>query len=189
MAVAPLCTTSGPYIAIRILQGIFGAPVESLPEISLTDIWFTHERPRYLAWYGWSLAMAGKLAPMLSGFINAGMGWKWTLWWCAIFEAMAFIYCFLFMEETNYDRKHTISATSNTVVADQTPSESDVQTGDSKHPSSPQQTDFETGEVQWQRKTYVDKLSLKDKARPNQLLDHFIAPFKGFTYPAIVYAG
>ena len=38
MAVAPMCTTTGTYLAIRILQGFFGGPVESLCEISMTDI-------------------------------------------------------------------------------------------------------------------------------------------------------
>lgn len=38
MAVTPLCTTAGPYTAVKILQGFFGAPVESLCEISMTDI-------------------------------------------------------------------------------------------------------------------------------------------------------
>lgn len=41
--------------------------------------WFTHERPRYLAVYGFALAFAGKLAPTLAGFINYGQGWEWTL--------------------------------------------------------------------------------------------------------------
>ena len=34
LAAAPLCTTSGPYLANRILLGFFGSPVESLAEIS-----------------------------------------------------------------------------------------------------------------------------------------------------------
>lgn len=38
MAVTPLCTTAGPYTGVKILQGFFGAPVESLCEISMTDI-------------------------------------------------------------------------------------------------------------------------------------------------------
>lgn len=100
MATAPLCTTSRTYQASRILLGLFGAPVESLCEISIADIvspspkdqiqlrslvliaspqWFIHERHNYMAWYGWSLALTGKLAPMISGFINTGMGWEWTL--------------------------------------------------------------------------------------------------------------
>lgn len=79
LATAPLCTTSGTYTANRILLGFFGSPVESLAEISVTDVWFVHERPKYMAFYGWSLALTGKLAPMLAGFINVGMGWEWTL--------------------------------------------------------------------------------------------------------------
>ena len=47
----------------------------------------------------------------------------------------------------------------------------------------------EVGEVIWQRKTYWDKLGFKDKKRPNRLLPIMIAPFVGFTYPPVVYAG
>ena len=79
MSVTPLCTTNGPYLATKILQGFFGAPVESLCEISMTDIWFAHERPLFLAVYGLSLAASGKLAPVFAAFINTGQGWKWTL--------------------------------------------------------------------------------------------------------------
>lgn len=38
LAVTPMCTTVGPYTGVKILQGFFGAPVESLCEISMTDI-------------------------------------------------------------------------------------------------------------------------------------------------------
>lgn len=79
LATAPLCRTPGTYLANRILLGFFGSPVESLAEISVTDVWFVHERPKYMAFYGWSLALTGKLAPMLAGFINVGMNWEWTL--------------------------------------------------------------------------------------------------------------
>lgn len=126
---------------------------------------------------------------MLSGFINVGMGWKWTLWWCSIFNAMAFVYCFLFMEETNYDRKHQHSST--TTVAPESTNEKTtaVEGSTEKAPATPVASDSETGDVQWPRKTYIDKLGLKDKKRPNRFMDIIIAPFKGFTYPAVVYAG
>ncbi|KAH7160474.1 major facilitator superfamily transporter [Dactylonectria estremocensis] len=187
LATAPMCTTSGTYLANRILLGFFGAPVESLPEISVTDIWFAHERPTYLAWYGWSLALCGKLAPMLSGFINVGMGWKWTLWWCAIWNAIALIYCFLFMEETNYDRKHHLQPQEVAQPSPETSASPDNQKGEKTVASA--QPDYESGEVQWPRKSFKDKLSLKDKKRPNRVVDIMIAPFKGFTYPGVVYAG
>ncbi|KAK8057938.1 MFS general substrate transporter [Apiospora saccharicola] len=201
LATAPLCTTSGTYTANRIILGFFGSPVESLCEISVVDVWFAHERPKYLAWYGWSLALTGKLAPMLAGFINYGMDWQWTLWWWAIFIGIAFVYLFFLMEETNYDRKLQDHA-----PATQTPLENTTRTvssetsgvglagahdADSKTPASvgSPSEDRETGEVAWPRKSYWDKLGIKDEKRPNRLLNIMWAPIKGFTYPAVVYAG
>lgn len=195
LATAPLCTTTSTYTANRIILGFFGSPVESLCEISIVDVWFVHERPKYLAWYGWSLSLTGKLAPMISGFINYGMGWKWTLWWCAIFNAIAFVYCFLLMEETNYDRVPGHASTrgpaatwqSMTTIVPET--RATFQAAQAKDSSAAPSKACEPGEVLWPRKSYMDKLGIKDKKRPNRLLDIAIAPFKGFTYPAVVYAG
>jgi MFS family permease len=198
LAAAPLCTTSGPYLANRILLGFFGSPVESLAEISVTDIWFNHQRPKYMALYGWSLSMCGKFAPMLSGFINVGMGWKWTLWWCSIICGIGFVYCFLFLEETNYDRKHTVNQSHLEDPAHDEPKLEDhstskgadvtekPSTGEAKSLDAP---DRETGEVIWPRKSYWDKLGFKDTKRPNRLVPIMLAPFVGFTYPPVVYAG
>ncbi|KAF5967084.1 transporter protein HOL1 [Fusarium bulbicola] len=186
---APLCKEAGPYLANRIILGFFGSPVESLCEISIADIWFTHQRGKYMAWYGWSLALCGKLAPMLSGFINVGQGWQWTLYWCAIWNAMGFIYCFFLMEETNYDRKHDQLSPRPVAPA----SQASTQGGDGEKTVTLDMTSSsdrgESAEIQWPRKTYLQKLSIKDKPRPNRLVQIMIAPFKGFTYPAVVYAG
>lgn len=189
LATAPLCTTSGTYTANRIILGFFGSPVESLCEISVVDVWFAHERPKYLAWYGWSLALTGKLAPMLAGFINYGMDWKWTLWWWAIFCTFAFLYCFFLMEETNYDRKLSpaLPPQANSPVVYATLVQARHAESKAAAPVAPE--DRESGEVARPRKSYIDKLGLKDKKRPNRLLNIAMAPFKGFTYPAVVYAG
>ncbi|KAE9574607.1 putative MFS-type transporter [Colletotrichum fructicola] len=198
LATAPMCTTKHTYLASRILLGLFGAPVESLCEISITDIWFAHQRPKYLALYGWGLSMTGKLAPMLSGFINVGMGWKWTLWWCAIFNGIALVYCFLFMEETNYDRPArledhetpVISEAQRTESATGSEEESKVaNTTEKQGTPTTNPVDSETGQVMYPRKTFVQKLGIKDKPRPNRMLDIALGSLRGFTYPSVVYAG
>lgn len=137
--------------------------------------------------------MCGKLAPMVSGLINVGMGWRWTLWWCSIFCAIGFVYCFLFMEETNYDRKHV--SNNSTTEPDVYPApKSNIDMASNEKTTSGEikprdSEDREVGEVIWQRKTYWDKLGFKDKKRPNRLVPIMIAPFVGFTYPPVVYAG
>ncbi|KAJ3950022.1 uncharacterized protein N0V96_001158 [Colletotrichum fioriniae] len=198
LATAPMCTTKHTYLANRILLGLFGAPVESLCEISITDIWFAHQRPKYLALYGWGLSMTGKLAPMLSGFINVGMGWKWTLWWCSIFNGIALVYCFLFMEETNYDRPARLvedrTSLGHAAGAQEQHNGSDADEKSSdkageKNLTNAKPIDTETGQMIYPRKTYIQKLSVKDKPRPNRMLDIALGGLRGFTYPSVVYAG
>jgi hypothetical protein len=118
---------------------------------------------------------------------------RWTLWWCSIFAAIGFVYCFLFMEETNFDRRHFNNHPTTENAVHTTPgsdtdmaSHEKLATGEVNPRIS---EDRQTGEVIWQRKTYLDKLGFKDKKRPNRLFPIMVAPFIGFTYPPVVYAG
>ena len=43
MVWAPYTKTNGQWIANKIIQGFFSAPVNSLTEISVADVYFTHE--------------------------------------------------------------------------------------------------------------------------------------------------
>lgn len=76
---APYTKTNGQWIANKIVQGFVGAPIESLCEISVTDIYFTHERGRYIGLYALLLAGSNFFAPIIAGFINDGQGWQWVL--------------------------------------------------------------------------------------------------------------
>lgn len=132
----------------------------------------------------------------------SNIDFEFSQWWCAIFNGIAFVYCFFLMEETNYDRKHVDSSVSDaekappslvpedinkssTADAVSTDKGLDSKASPSKSPSS----DIEEAQVVWPRKTYWQKLSLRDKCRPNRILDIALAPFKGFLYPPVVYAG
>lgn len=200
-----------------------------------TDVrqWFAHQRPKYLAWYGFSLAVTGKLAPTLAGFINYGqvhapkaleMSRRMLIvsivcvglavdfgmspcvnpfepgaddldkYWTAIWIAIAFVYCLFLMEETNYDRRTLNPLDSGAPVGGSTTASSEVsvpfKTGHADEKTTPVSTvDVESGQIKYHRKTYLQKLGVIDKKRPNRMLDIFVAPFKGFTYPAVVYAG
>lgn len=52
----PYATSNSAWIGSKILQGAVGAPVESLCEISITDIYFAHERGSYMGLYAFMLA-------------------------------------------------------------------------------------------------------------------------------------
>ncbi|KIW11188.1 hypothetical protein PV08_10488 [Exophiala spinifera] len=102
---APHCLTTGKWIANKCLQGFFGCVIECLCEISVADVFFAHERGAYVGVYALFLAGSNFFAPIISGFISDGQGWKWVLHWCAIFNGAGFLILFFFMEETNFHRQ------------------------------------------------------------------------------------
>ncbi|TQV93693.1 MFS transporter [Cordyceps javanica] len=101
---SPHARGGGQWIARNIVMGFLASPIESLPETSITDIYFAHERGTYIAWYALMLAGSNYLAPVLCGFISDGLGFQWPFYVMGIFCAAGFAFLLLFMEETNYVR-------------------------------------------------------------------------------------
>lgn len=102
------------------------------------------------------------------------------------------------MEETNYDRparleNHetpVISEAQRTESATGSEEESKVANATEKQgDSTTNPVDSETGQVIYPRKTFVQKMGIKDKPRPNRMLDIALGALRGFTYPSVVYAG
>ncbi|PVH72653.1 MFS general substrate transporter [Cadophora sp. DSE1049] len=191
----PHAETNGAWIGSKILQGFVGAPIESLCEISITDIYFTHERGSYMGLYALMLAGSSFLAPVLAGFINDGQGWHWVMYWCAIFLGVGFVFCFLFMEETNYDRAplESISTPSDTPGTN-TPQEKQLSKSEdpersSAVPISNLNVDPSPPSLEYRPKTYLQKLTLIDKKRDFKFFHLMYRPFLFFSLPAVVYAG
>jgi MFS family permease len=93
----PHVRSNGEWIATKILQGVFGAPIESLAEITVSDVvrlyspstitrkrlivasqFFTHERGKFIALYALALGYSNGIAPLIMGFINDGQGYQWV---------------------------------------------------------------------------------------------------------------
>ncbi|RMZ16756.1 hypothetical protein D0860_00893 [Hortaea werneckii] len=102
---APYITTEGQWYGRSILAGFFAAPVEALPELSIADVYFTHERGTWTGVYAMTLVGSNFAAPLICGFINVGQGWRWVFYYPAIFAGAAAVVLYFIMEETNFDRK------------------------------------------------------------------------------------
>lgn len=115
------------------------------------------------------------------------MGWKWVLYWPAIGCGFGFLILFFLMEETNYDRKtigvvESIESSANSTYD----SANDPEKG--TEIPEPTTTSIEAGPVH-NKKTFLQKLSLLDKTRPNQLLTMMWRPFTFVSLPVVVYSG
>ncbi|RTE85184.1 hypothetical protein BHE90_000346 [Fusarium euwallaceae] len=195
------CTVSGPYIRTNgqwlgrsILTGFFIAPIEALPEISVTDVYFTHERGTYLGVYSLFLTGSNFFAPVICGFIADKQGWKWVFYWPAIFLGAVLVICFLGMEETNFLRPGFTSPTPvNMPVAD-VPVSGKMEHGEEdekrdvgmkRHPSS----NIEAGEM-FPTKSWLQKLKVfTSQGDAKNALRRVGLTFRLFSFPVVVFAG
>ena len=187
---APYTTTNGQWIANKIIQGFFGAPVSSLGEISVADVYFTHERGRYMAIYTMSIIGGVYIAPIIFGFVNDGQGWKWVLFWMGIFSGVALIVCFFFMEETNYyhERHETLPDSSPHASSSLSPDHQLQEKRTLEEINEP----LETALAPRKRKTAFEKMRLFDTnafQRPNHLARMMLRPLLFLGFPVILYAG
>ncbi|KAK8158883.1 major facilitator superfamily domain-containing protein [Phyllosticta citrichinensis] len=186
-----LSDLKGPWIANKILQGFLLAPIESLCETSITDIYFQHERGRYFGLYALLLAGSNYLAPVFGGFINDDQGWQWTLYWSAIFCLIGFVVLVFFMEETNYRRSTTGTPPQTPGITTPAPEREE----DPEKVTMPTVHSRETPNepsMPRRRKNYLDKIKLwqhADLEKPNELLGMLWRPLIFATFPVIFFSG
>jgi len=111
--------------------------------------------------------------------------------WCAIFLAIGFVFCFFFMEETNYDRPpQEMTSSQSPTPGSTTPKESgDPEKNGGLQESPPTVIDTSLGEIRYTPKTYLQKLSLLDKPRPFHIFGMMKRPLIFLSWPVIAYAG
>lgn len=140
-----------------------------------------------MALYAFFLAGSNYFAPVICGFIAEYQGWQWVFYWPSIFCAFAIVFLFFFMEETNYVReKAPVAEVTSTEASSRTSEQGDKE----KRPADvAQQSDTECG-VMYQRKTYLQKLSLVGPRLPrNNMFRRFYHTLYYLSWPVVFYAG
>lgn len=97
-------SSAGEWYGHRVIIGIVCAPIEALPEISIADLFFAHERGTWMSVYVLVLFESNFIAPLIAGWFDDAYGWRWTMYFGAIIAAVAFVGLFFGMEETMYFR-------------------------------------------------------------------------------------
>ncbi|KAF5609280.1 transporter HOL1 [Fusarium subglutinans] len=183
-------SSNGEWIAKCIIQGFFIAPIEALPEISITDLYFTHQRGTYMGIYALALAGSNYFAPVICGFIAEYQGWKWVFYWPAIFLSFVFVFLFFFMEETNYNRvarqvDHVPFSPSRLIVENNGKTEEkDADAGGSEV------READEANVQYAKpRTFLQKLSLWQPTPSQSMARHAGRSLQYLSWPVIFFAG
>lgn len=84
-----------------MISGISGAPCDSLVPISSTDVFFIHERSKYISLMVLALYAGSFLGPVVGGYIPT---WKWCFYIEVILMSVLFIVLFFLLEDTTFER-------------------------------------------------------------------------------------
>ncbi|ODV79883.1 putative ion transporter [Suhomyces tanzawaensis NRRL Y-17324] len=93
----------------QFLAGIAAAPVDSLVEISSTDVFFVHQRSTAISLLILALYAGNYVGPVVSGYVNDGIGWRWTFYIQIIIYGVLLVIQIFLMEDTTFRREHRLS--------------------------------------------------------------------------------
>ena len=187
--------SKGEFFANRVLLGTFTSPQETLMELIIGDLYFTHERGAYLALYAWSLFAGAFLSPVAAGYVADSLGWRWIQYILTIIGFGLTLVTFFCFEETMFYRtpEMTSGAEVEAPVLDaqkdrlsRDADEKGLQRGHASKPSSVSEQEstpsiravtLDTGETS---KTYAEKLKLWGYRHPDQPISFkaIVLPFK-----------
>lgn len=138
--------------------------------------------------YAFFLAGSNYFAPVICGFIAEYQGWRWVFYWPSIFIAIAMVFLFFFMEETNYVREHVDSTVANVRLGSS--HGSDVGDTEKAVPVSREPSPTPESGTVYTKKSFIKKLSLLGpKQQHNTMLRQSWQSLYYLSWPVIFYAG
>lgn len=185
----------------NIMCGFAAAPVDSLVEISTTDVFFQHERAEYLSWFILSLYAGSDLGPVACGYIVEHLSWRWCGYIQIIIFAVTLVVCLFYMEDTTFRRDydslqgeeeimHQIKSRESSVAPQQVTEKSHVVIGlesdDLSDAASIASVDHSIPlRTYWQRMRLIET----EYSDLRSWLTIFIRPFFLVSFPAVVWGG
>ncbi|PGH17183.1 hypothetical protein AJ79_01321 [Helicocarpus griseus UAMH5409] len=176
----------------NILTGFGAAPVDSLVQITTTDIFFAHEKGTRLSLYIFTIYAGSYLGPVAAGHIADSQSWRWCYNYLIIFFSTLLVIQFFTMEESTFRRPPTSSEISGDTAMMSRNAEKQledpkinaaVSSGESGHTSE--------ASLPPAPKTYWQRMGLYNTTRsdPRPLWLVAANPFMLITYPAVIWAG
>lgn len=181
----------------QLFVGASESCAEAMAQLSLSDLFFQHRRGLVLGLYVLAVSIGTFTGPLVAGFITDSdiLGWRWVGWLAAIISGAMLVLFYFGLEETSFDRKHTIeglevpSRQSQIAKADSANEKSATVTS-----TSPKVTlDEEFGSMKG--KTYFQRIALITPSPTligtgfKQYLHRLWLLLRVFAFPAVLYSG
>ncbi|KAJ5793958.1 Major facilitator superfamily domain general substrate transporter [Penicillium paradoxum] len=181
----------------QLFVGASESCAEAMAQLSLSDLFFQHQRGLVLGLYVLATSIGTFAGPLIAGFItDSSLGWRWVGWFGAIISGGLIVVFYFTLEETFFDRNNPLrghaTPKSDSVSAD--PSDKKEKLVASVQASSPdRELDEECG--QEKGKTYFQRIALITPSPTlvgtgfKQYIRRLYYTLRVFTFPAVLYSG
>jgi MFS family permease len=183
------------WMLAMTLNGVGTAAYQAVIQLSVFDMFFTHQRGRALSFYLFGQQLGSILGLITGGSISDSLGWRWSQYIVAIIDGGVLVLLFLTFEETLFPRFLFNRLTGRLPVA-----EAGISTIDKSKDASNTLTSTQSpigsdhGDdlaAHFPKRIYLQKLRLWVYYPQDQtsFWQYFRRPFLLFTFPNIVIAG
>ncbi|RDH39381.1 major facilitator superfamily domain-containing protein [Aspergillus welwitschiae] len=186
------------YYIMMVVNGIGTAAYQALIQLTIFDVFFTHERGRMLSIYIFFQQLGSIIGLICGGYISDGIGWRWSMPIVSIACAVLILLFIFTFDDTMFPRyrfsgetpQRTTKAENETA---RTPSDTPTTEGkDSKVEPPMSIVESRTvGEMDMPPRTYLQKMSPVHYFKDDNTTwyQYFRRPFFLFAFPNILLAG
>ncbi|KAK6506294.1 hypothetical protein TWF506_011212 [Arthrobotrys conoides] len=208
----------GDTIGNQLFIGMSESGAETIVQLSLIDIFYSHRIGTALAIYILATSIGTYLGPLVGGYIAGGpLGWRWVPWLNAILYATSFIIFYFGLEETYFDRERYLQyyatdtpgvvikgekdaaadTTAEKTLAEKTSTDNEdaEKKAGVNETTGPPEPLIQRGKDPRVKKTYWESIALITPASnlrgwgTKQYFQRLIQGMRVFAFPAVIYSG
>ncbi|OQO00071.1 hypothetical protein B0A48_14274 [Cryoendolithus antarcticus] len=101
--------TSNDTIWNQLFIGASESCAETVAQLSLSDLFFQHQRGSVLGVYILATSIGTFLGPLIAGYISSNVGWRWIGWTSTIICGITLLVFIFTLEETAFERDNILS--------------------------------------------------------------------------------
>ncbi|KAJ6782515.1 hypothetical protein PWT90_01660 [Aphanocladium album] len=167
------------FLVGRIIMGFGAGAAETLAPVTITDIFFLHERGAIMSAYTCFLSVGVAFGMIISGGITANRHWRTIYEVSSALIGFVLMLLFFTLPETAYQRAEQTGA------KEISSGSSEVLGSDARHSS-----DTETGQPTVAKQSYLQSLKLfsRQPLTNESLLKMFVRPFALILLPSVLWA-
>ncbi|KAF5650041.1 major facilitator superfamily domain protein [Fusarium sp. NRRL 52700] len=183
---------SADAIWSQLFVGASESCAEAAAQLSLSELFFSHQRGMVLGLYILATSVGTFLGPLFAGLItDSALGWSW-IGWLAVIISVATLVVFLFgFEETSFARRAVLEGIRLANSNAEAPKMKEVNFGS----DNASETGEQVNSFQDEPKTYWQRIALVTPSPTligfgfKQYCSSLLGTFRVFTFPAVLYAG